>query len=78
MALRRHASVAESELFSQIDHLFSSVFIQAVKALHKMRLSVILTIKIRGWVVQHSGKLPHDILTGLMNALLILIHPRGG
>lgn len=63
---------------SQIDYLFSSIFFQAVKTLQQVRLFVVLTIKVRGWVVQHSGKLPHDTLTGLMNALLILIHPRGG
>lgn len=70
--LRRHASVAESELFSQINHLFSSVFVQAVKALQQMRRLVILAIEIGHWQVQDSSDLLHDAFTRLVNALFVL------
>jgi hypothetical protein len=38
--------VIESKTLSQIDHLFSIIFFQAVKTLEQMSRLVILTIKV--------------------------------
>ena len=52
------ASMTESKALGQVDHLFSIILVQAMKALQQMCLIVVFTVKVCRWQIQDSSKKP--------------------